>query len=364
MLSKQEQAIDTKVRQGVRLDQEDGLALLATPHLSWLGELASLVKHRKQGNRVYFNVNRHINLTNICQARCRFCAFGCDETASQAYAYTKDKVLNLAKRAAQDPDLKELHIVSGLHTSWSFDYYVNIISSLKQELPHIHLKAFTAVEICHFAKISGLSFRQVLSRLKKAGLASMPGGGAEIFSSRVRKLLCPNKASAQEWLEISATAHQLGIPTNATMLYGHIESPEERIDHLIQLRQLQDETGGFQTFIGLPFHHLHTPIETETKAITASEKLRMIAVARLMLDNFDHIKAYWIMLTLPIAQVALSFGADDMDGTVNEEKITHAAGGKTAQGLTKESLIQLISSTGYTPVERTSTYDILHIYHD
>ncbi len=356
------QHIAARVASGERLTREDGLALLSCDDLAWLGHLADTVKRRLSGEYVYFNVNRHINLTNICLAKCRFCAFGCDAKSAQAYFLSKENVIDTASRSARDPDLRELHIVSGLHPDWPFDYYVDIIRSLKAALPHLHLKAFTAVEICHFAHISGQSVAEVLQILKEAGLDSMPGGGAEIFSERVRQDLCPHKASAAEWLEIARTAHNLGIPTNATMLYGHIETAEERIDHLLALRDLQDETGGFQTFLALPFHPHNTGLANEVKRVSAWEDLKMVAVSRLMLDNFRHVKAYWVMLTLPIAQLALGFGADDIDGTVTEEKITHAAGARTAQHLDKETLIATIRQTGHTPVERDSVYNIIKKY--
>ncbi len=356
------QHIAARVASGERLTREDGLALLGCNDLAWLGHLADTVKRRLSGEYVYFNVNRHINLTNICLAKCRFCAFGCDAKSSQAYFLSKENVLDIASRSARDPDLRELHIVSGLHPDWPFDHYVDIIRSLKAALPHVHLKAFTAVEICHFAHISGQSVAEVLQILKEAGLDSMPGGGAEIFSERVRQDLCPHKASAAEWLDIARTAHNLGIPTNATMLYGHIETAEERIDHLLSLRDLQDETGGFQTFLALPFHPNNTGLANEVTRASAWEDLKMVAVSRLMLDNFPHVKAYWIMLTLPVAQLALGFGADDIDGTVTEEKITHAAGARTAQQLDKDTLITAIRQTGHTPVERDSVYNIIKKY--
>jgi aminodeoxyfutalosine synthase len=354
--------IAAKVTRGERLSREDGLALIKCNDLTWLGHMADLARQRQNGNYVYFNVNRHINLTNICVAKCKFCAFGCDETSPQAYFMTKENVLDVARQSTRDPDLKELHIVSGLHPQWPFEYYLDIIRSLKAALPHIHIKAFTAVEICHFAKISGMSIKQVLETLQEAGLNSMPGGGAEILSERVRQDLCPKKASSGEWLEVARTAHRLGIPSNATMLYGHIETPEERIDHLLALRKLQDETGGFQTFIALPFHPQNTGLEQHVARVSAWEDLKIVAISRLMLDNFKHIKAYWVMLTLPVAQVALGFGANDVDGTVTEEKITHAAGAKTAKYLSKATLIETIRQTGRTPVERDSVYNVVKIY--
>ncbi|HML87396.1 MAG TPA: aminofutalosine synthase MqnE [Methylomusa anaerophila] len=351
-----------KVTTGTRLSREEGLALAACNDLAWLGYLANLARQRLAGDYVYFNINRHINLTNICTARCKFCAFGCDDTSSKAYAMTKEKILSIAKHAAKDEKLRELHIVSGLHPKWPFEYYVDIIKTLHETFPHLHLKAFTGVEICHFAKISGLSIAKILQTLKSAGLGSMPGGGAEIFSERVRREVCPNKASAGEWLEVARIAHSLGIRSNASMLYGHIETLEERIDHLIALRSLQDETGGFQTYIGLPFHPANTCLEERVQRVSSWEDLKMMAIARLMLDNFKNIKAYWVMLTVSIAQLALGFGANDIDGTVNEEKITHAAGANSGQTLSVDTMIQMIKQTGRIPVERDSTYNIINIY--
>lgn len=353
--------IETKVFQGVRLSREDGLSLLQTNDIAWLGSLADTVRKRQAGEYVYFNVNRHINLTNICTARCKFCAFGCDADNAQAYEMSKDQVLSVARQAAQDPDLRELHIVSGLHPAWPFSYYVDIIRELKHSFPHLHLKAFTAVEIQHFAKISGKTVAEVLTILQEAGLGSLPGGGAEILSDRVRQELCPNKASASQWLNIAETAHRRGIRSNATMLYGHIETLEERIDHLLQLRELQDKTGGFQTFIAFPFHPANTALPQVPRS-SAWDDMKMVAVSRLMLDNFKNIKAYWVMLTVPIAQLALGFGANDIDGTVTEEKITHAAGAQSAKFLTKTAMIALIRQAGRTPVERDSMYNIVNVF--
>lgn len=353
--------IEIKVRNGERLTKEDGLALFACNDLAWLGNLADMVRQKISGDYVYFNVNRHINLTNICTSQCKFCAFGCDKESKQAYEMTKERAIEIAMTAAQDPDLRELHIVSGLHPEWSFEYYVDVIKALRFNLPHIHLKAFTAVEICYFAKISGKSVAEVLTILREAGMDSMPGGGAEILSDRVRNCLCPNKASAADWLETMRIAHKMGIRSNASMLYGHIETIEERIDHLLALRSLQDETGGFQTFICFPFHPVNTVLESQVTRTSVWDDLKTMAISRLMLDNFRNIKAYWIMLTLPIAQLALGFGANDIDGTVSEEKIMHAAGVKSAKFLSKETLIATIRQTGRIPVERDSLYNIVKI---
>lgn len=353
--------IENKVKNGVRLTREDGIALFKSNDLSWLGYLANLVRRRVSGEYVYFNVNRHINLTNICTARCDFCAFGCDADSVQSYTMNKDNVIATGVQAAKDADLREFHIVSGLHPDWPFEYYVDIIKTLKDQFPYIHLKAFTAVEITYFAKISGKSIGEVLTELHCAGLDSMPGGGAEILSDRVRKELCPNKATAAEWLEVARTAHKLGIRSNASMLYGHIETLEERVDHLLALRDLQDQTGGFQTFICFPFHPDNTVLDGKIRQTSVWDELKTMAISRLMLDNFKNIKAYWVMLTLPIAQLALGFGANDIDGTVSEEKIMHAAGAKSATSLTKEAIIETIRQTGRIPVERDSMYNIVKI---
>lgn len=353
--------IENKVLAGERLSREDGLALFACNDLAWLGYLADKVRQRISGEYVYYNVNRHINLTNVCTARCKFCAFGCDEDSQQAYEMSKERVLEIALAATKDEALRELHIVSGLHPSWPFEYYLDVIATLKNTLPHIHLKAFTGVEIQYFSKLSGFSVRGVLEKLQKAGLDSMPGGGAEILSDRVRQELCPNKATAGQWLEVARTAHNLGIRTNASMLYGHIETVEERVEHLLSLRSLQDETGGFQTFICFPFHPQNTELSEQLQRTTVWDELKTMAISRLMLDNFKNIKAYWIMLTLPIAQLALGFGANDIDGTVSEEKIMHAAGAKSATFLTQENIVQAIRQVGRIPVERDSMYNIIKV---
>lgn len=354
-------AIEKKVKQGIRLNREDGIALFECNNLTWLGYLADIVRQNVSGNYVYYNVNRHINLTNICTARCDLCAFGCDADSVQSYTMNKEKALDIAVQAAKDPDLRELHIVSGLHPDWPFSYYLDIIRALKEALPHIHLKAFTAVEIIHFAKISGKSVTEVLTELQSAGLDSMPGGGAEILSDRVRSEICPKKATAAQWLEVARTAHKLGIRSNASMLYGHIETIEERVDHLLSLRALQDETEGFQTFICFPFHPNNTVLGEKVDRTSVWDELKTMAISRLMLDNFKNIKAYWVMLTLPIAQIALGFGANDIDGTVSEEKIMHAAGAKSATSLSKDTIIETIRQTGRIPVERDSMYNIVKI---
>jgi len=352
--------IEKKVMLGDRLTREEGIALYEVNDLLFLGALARYVKEKKTGNNAYFNVNRHINLTNVCINKCKFCAFSADKDDPRAYTMTFEDAM---ERALEAPSLgaSELHIVSGCHPDLPFDYYLNIISECKKALPDVHIQAFTAVEIDYFAKITGLSAREVLEKLKEAGLGSMPGGGAEIFSGRVRGLVCENKASGDRWLEVMKIAHELGIRSNATMLYGHVETKEERIDHMIKLREHQDETGGFQSFIPLPFHPGNTKM-SDIRRTTAFDDMKTIAISRLMLDNFDHIKAFWIMLGLKVAQLSLDFGADDLDGTVVEEKITHMAGAQTEEYIEKEELIRIIKDTGRTPVERDTLYNVIDVY--
>lgn len=352
--------IREKVGKGMRLSGEDALEMMESHDILTLGQLADRVRERKSGNYAYFNVNRHINLTNICVSRCKFCAFSRDKEDHDAYAMTIDDVMDIA-RDARNLGITEFHIVSGLHPDLPFAYYLEVISRLKNMMPEVHIQAFTAVEIDYFAKIAQCSVRDVLIQLKDAGLGSLPGGGAEILNSRVRMEVCAKKASAEEWLEVMRTAHGLGLKSNATVLYGHIESNEERVAHLLRLRELQDETGGFQSFIPLPFHPKNTQMPDFTKP-TAIENLKMLAISRLVLDNFPHIKAFWIMLGLKIAQLSLLFGVDDLDGTVVEERITHAAGAETEQSISREELLDLILAAGRIPVERDTLYNILRVY--
>lgn len=352
--------IKEKVLEGERLTKEDGLFLMNSNNLIEIGKIANALKERKSGKYAFFNVNRHINLTNVCVSRCKFCAFSRDKDDPDAYIMSADDAVNLAL-SARHLGITELHIVSGLHPDLPFDYYIEVISRLKEAIPEAHIQAFTAVEIFYFSKISGLAVKDVLLRLKQAGLGSLPGGGAEIFNHKVRESVCPNKASADEWLEVMRTAHNIGLKSNATMLYGHIETIEDRVDHLLKLRELQDETGGFQSFIPLPFHPKNTKL-SHFKKPTAFENLKMLAVSRLLLDNFPHIKAFWIMLGLKVAQLSLFFGVDDLDGTVVEEKITHSAGAETDQSISKGELLTLITETGKIPVERDTLYNIIKIY--
>jgi aminodeoxyfutalosine synthase len=345
--------IREKVSSGKRLGFEEGLYLFENDDIFSTGRLASLIAERKNGKKVYYVRNRHINPTNICLNRCRFCAFSRSRGDIDAFELTIEEIIDKLR----GDDYREVHIVGGLHPEWDLDYYVRMVSEIKRAFPDIHIKAFTAVEIDHFAKISNLSIRDVLLRLKDSGLDALPGGGAEIFSERVRKRLCPEKIDADRWLEIHRTAHLLGIRTNATMLYGHIEDYMDRVDHLLRLRRLQDETGGFMAFIPLSYHPLNT--ETGGSYSSGIDDLKTIAVSRLILDNFDHIKAYWIMLGEKIAQVSFLFGADDIDGTVIEEKITHSAGGTTSEGITVDEIEDIIMRAGRIPVERDALYNII-----
>ncbi|OGW42254.1 MAG: hypothetical protein A2010_03570 [Nitrospirae bacterium GWD2_57_9] len=266
-----------------------------------------------------------------------------------------------AKARSAEKGVRELHIVSGLHPELPFPWYLDMLRSLKKEFPRLHLKAFTAVEIDYLARLTGLSLKETLLKLKEAGLGSLPGGGAEIFNTAVRNTLCAEKISGERWLEVIAAAHRVGLKSNATMLYGHIESAEDRIDHLLKLRELQDRTGGFQAFIPLSFHSPNTEIK-KSAYTTGFDDLKTLAISRLMLDNFDHIKAYWVMLGEKIAQVSLSFGVDDLDGTVVEEKITKAAGGTTDGSMTRDDLVHLIKQAGRTPVERDTVYNIVKVW--
>jgi aminodeoxyfutalosine synthase len=346
-----------KVLSGQRLSFEDGVSLYKSNDLLVLGYLANHLREKLHGRRTYFNVNRHINPTNVCVASCKLCAFGRKPEAPGAYTMALAEAYRIAGENWTEA-VTEFHIVGGLHPDLPFAYYLDLLRGLKERFPDVHLKAFTAVEIAYYSHITRLSIREILERLKEAGLGSLPGGGAEIFAPRVRRIICDHKIGAHTWLKVHRTAHELGLPSNATMLYGHIESDEDRVDHLLQLRKLQDETHGFQAFVPLAFHPAHTELG---KLVPHSETsgfmdLRNVAAARLLLDNFPHIKAYWVMMTPRVAQVALRFGADDIDGTVVEERIYHDAGAKTPQTLTRQQLIRLIREAGCEPFERDTLY--------
>jgi aminodeoxyfutalosine synthase len=351
--------IHTKLLEGKRLTRKDGLELFRSNDLLALGRMANHVAQQKNGNRVHFVQNMHINPTNICVNRCKFCAFSRSRGDAGAYEMSIPDILAKARTAGKG--VRELHIVSGLHPDLPFSWYLDMLRALKKEFPKLHLKAFTAVEIDYLARLAGLSLKETLLQLKEAGLGSLPGGGAEIFDARVRNTLCAEKITGQRWLQVIEAAHKSGLKSNATMLYGHIEKPEHRVDHLIKLRQLQDRTNGFQAFIPLSFHSQNTEIK-KSAYTTGFDDLKTLAVSRLMLDNFDHIKAYWVMLGEKIAQVSLSFGVDDLDGTVAEEKITRAAGGTTDGSMTRDDIIHLIKQAGRTPVERNTVYKVIKVW--
>jgi len=347
--------IAQKVLAGERLSPEDGVALYRSPDLLGVGWLANHVREKRHGNITYYNVNRHINPTNVCVAHCKLCAFGRDPNAPGAYTYALEEIYRRAEQGVRE-GATEFHIVGGLHPDLPFDYFLELIRGLKKRCPGVHLKAFTMVEVHYFARIAKLSIEETLRKMKEAGVDSCPGGGAEIFHPRVRRIICDHKVSGQMWLSTARKAHQAGLHSNATMLYGHVETEEERVDHLIQLRELQDETRGFVAFIPLAFHPDNTALSHIPKT-TGYLDLRNIAVSRLLLDNFDHIKAYWIMLTPSIAQIAQRFGANDLDGTVVEEKIYHDAGAKTSEFTPRAELERLIRAAGREPVERDTLYN-------
>jgi aminodeoxyfutalosine synthase len=352
--------IGEKILAKKRLDHEDGLALYETRDLLGLGLLANFVREQKNGNRAYFIVNQHINYSNICLNRCRFCAFGKDPDDPQAYEMSLEDIeAKVGERMGEA--ISEIHIVGGIHPTLPFSYYRDMLFRIKTLRPEVHIQAFTAVEIAHLAQLSGRSIADTLTILVEAGLGSLPGGGAEVFSPRIRNSLCAKKLSSQDWLEVCKTAHGLGIRTNATMLYGHMESAAERVDHLLALRQAQDETGGFLTFIPLAFHPKNTELE-HFSSTTGLDDLKNIAAARLLLDNFPHIKSFWIMIGPKMAQISLAFGADDIDGTVIEERITHMAGAETAQAMTREEILHLIREAGRDPVQRDTLYNQIAVH--
>jgi aminodeoxyfutalosine synthase len=347
--------IREKVEAGQRLSFDDGLFLEEEADLFTLGELANLVRERKNGDRTYYNVNTHLNPTNVCVYRCTFCAFRADLKSPKGYVMSDEHILERAAEA-ETRRATELHIVGGLHHQLPYDWYLNVVRIIHDAHPQLHLKAYTAVEWDWFSRLTGRPTRDILAEFKDVGLGSLPGGGAEIFHPEVRDRICEHKADADAWIRIHREAHQLGLRSNATMLYGHIEQARHRIDHLCRLRELQDETGGFQTFIPLAFHPDNTKLDHIPKA-SGLVDLRTMAVSRLMLDNFPHIKAYWVMLGIKTAQLALSFGADDIDGTVVHEKIYHDAGSDSPQELTVAELCRLIREAGRVSVERDTLYN-------
>jgi aminodeoxyfutalosine synthase len=348
------EAIAAKVLAGERLDFNDGLVLYCSADVLAVGWLANHVRERLHGDVTYFNVNRHINPTNVCVAACKLCAFGRKKGDPAGYTMALEEAWETAASGYSEA-VTEFHIVGGLHPDLPLEYFLDLVRGLKQRFPKVHIKAFTMVEVAFLARRAKLTIEETLIKLREAGVDSMPGGGAEIFAARVRSIICDHKIDGEEWLTTARLAHKLGFKSNATMLYGHIENDEDRVDHLLKLRALQDETGGFQTFIPLAFHPENTALD-HLAVTTGLEDIRQVAVSRLLLDNFPHIKAYWQMLTPKIAQISLRFGADDLDGTVIEEKIYHDAGATTPQGMTRKELCRLITEAGRVPVERDTLY--------
>lgn len=350
----------SKIRAGERLSADDGLRLYKSPNLLAVGYMANIVRERLNGDKAFFIYNQHINYSNICTNLCKFCAFGKDKDSDLAYEMTVEDVKNKVRERLDEP-INEIHLVGGIHPDLPYSYYLEMLEGIKEVRPEIHIQAFTCVEIAHLAELSEQNIEDTLNDLIKAGLGSIPGGGAEVFSPRIRQLTCEKKLSGEGWIDVAQTAHRIGLNTNATMLYGHIESLEERIEHLDMLRKAQDETGGFLTFIPLAFHPKNTELADLSKT-TGIDDLRNIAVARCFLDNFPHIKAYWVMIGPKMAQVALSFGADDVDGTVKEEIITHMAGADTDQAMSRDQLLRMIREAGRQPIERDTLYNTIKAY--
>ena len=354
------QKIAEKVLSDKRLSEEDALHLFQSKELAFIGLLADYRNRQKNGDYAYFVVNVQINPTNVCIYGCRFCAFAVKgRNHPRAYEMSLEEILERIGRIYALGG-REVHMVGGIPPHWRYEDYLNLLREIKKRYPDVVLKAYTAIEVYHMMKMSKKSAKEVLLDLKEAGLDVLPGGGAEIFNEEKRKIIAPYKASAEEYLKIHKTAHELGIPTNITMLYGHIEDYGDRVEHMSRVRQLQDETGGFQVFIPLKYHPEGTELGGE---LTSSvDDLKTIAVARLFLDNFDHIKAYWVTLGERVAQLALNYGADDIDGTILEERIVHAAGTKAALGHAKERLISLIKDAGKIPAERDTFYRVKRVY--
>lgn len=357
--------IRDKVLEGKRLTLQDGMVLFNTPDLPGLMRLADVVRRRKVGDKAYFVHSLRLSQTNICYVGCTFCGFQRRFGEDGVWDYDLPQVWEYVDQFWH-PELTEIHISSGHHPKRQWDYYLDLVRGLTERYPGAQVKAWTAAEIHHFTKITRprLTYREVLEQLKEAGLVALPGGGAEIFAERVRKQIARAKVTAEGWLEVHRTAHELGLPTNATMLYGHIETLEERVDHMLRLRQQQDETGGFLSFIPLAFQPDNNQLAKElgTRHTTGVDDLRNLAVARLLLDNFPHIKGYWIMITPELTQVSLSAGISDIDGTIKDEKIAHASGAVTEAGMTEEELVRLVKDAGRVPVRRDALYNELKVY--
>lgn len=353
------ESIREKVTARERISEEDALFLFNSHDLLQIGELAAEVNERMNGRKIFFNVNRHINHTNICVNRCKFCAFFRATGEEGGYLLDLEGIRNRAVEALSQ-GATEIHIVGGLHPDLPFEFYLEMLRTVKSVSAELHIKAFTAVEIDYLARIADLSLAETLERLKEAGLGSLPGGGAEILGKRVRERLCPEKISGERWLEVMEEVHQAGLKSNATMLYGHLESFEDRVDHMRRLRELQDRTGGFQVFIPLAFQPKNSGLEGS--GTSGLDDLKTLAIARIYLDNFRNIKAYWVMLGEKIAQVALAFGVNDLDGTVVEEKIGHDAGADSPQALSRDGITAMIRAAGRIPVERDTLYNELRTF--
>lgn len=349
-----------KVEAQERLSIEDGVRLYNSNDILALGYMANMVRNRINGDNTYFIYNQHINYSNICTNLCKFCAFGKDKESELAYEMDLDTVKQKVRDRLDEP-ITEIHMVGGIHPDLPFSYYTDLLQGIKEVRPDVHIQAFTCVEIAHLAGLADKPVGETLEILKAAGLGSIPGGGAEVFAPRIREITCEKKLPGKDWIEIAKVAHKHGLHTNATMLYGHIETMEERVEHLDALRLAQDETNGFLAFIPLSFHPKNTEMSTLSRT-TGMDDLKNIAVARLMLDNFPHIKAYWVMIGPKVAQLALSFGADDMDGTVKEEVITHMAGAETDQAIGSTTLVKLIKESGRIAIERDTLYETIQIH--
>lgn len=352
-------SIAEKIEASERITEEEALFFFNYPGLLELGRIARKLKEKRYGLKVFFNRNLHLNLTNVCVSGCKFCSYRKSSGEKGAYVLSSEEALRTVEEAIQD-GITEVHIVNGLHPELPFAYYLEVVDLIKSKFPHLTIKAFTAVEIDHFTRLTNLSVEKVLRELKRVGVEFLPGGGAEIFSERARKLLGVRKISKERWLEIHRVAHEMGFRTNATLLYGHFETEREAVEHLSALRKLQDETQGFVAFIPLRFQPWKT--EINTFPTTCAEDLRIFAVSRIFLDNFPHIKAYWVTAGLKVAQLSLHFGADDIDGTIVKERIMHAAGSPVKEGLSVEEVVGIIKESGLIPVERNTFYDPIRSY--
>jgi aminodeoxyfutalosine synthase len=353
--------IREKLEGGERLGFEDGVAILESDDLLAIGELADLARRLRGGtDEVFFVQNLYVNQTNVCRVKCKFCAFAATRKQEHAYTYTTDELVEDVLRQREATGFTEIHMVNGENPHVDFDFYLDTTAALHDALPGVHLKLYTASEIHHMTTLSGLTHEEVLRELQSVGLGSLPGGGAEVFADRVRRLVAPGKESPEIWFHVHDTAHKLGIPTHCTLLYGHVETYEERVDHLLRLREQQDKTGGFLAFIPLAFHPENTVFERRGwRHTTGTDDLKMLALSRLMLDNVPNIKAYWIMMGMPLAAVALHFGANDVQGTVVREEIFHAAGARTETEQKIEELVRYVREAGRIPVQRDTLYNEL-----